>query len=393
MTTPSPSDQADRQSTEQIERLHAATRRLIDAETIGDIATVTVDSAADILEYPYSVVWYVTPDGAALEAAASSESVEGELDTPESPTEPIRHERGGWLWGIYESDKTEQVITADDIPAEMPIYAGIAVLLGEYGLLTIGTGDNGTPSETDVRLAGVFGKNVQAVLSRTEREQRLAEQRDDLEVLNDLVRHDIRNDLQLVTAYAELLEDRFEDEDRDRLRKIRESAQSAVELTQTARDLAETMLQTETETEPISLNRALESQIESVRSTSGNAIVTVEGSMPQVDVMADDMLGSVFRNVLKNAIQHNDKDIPEVTVSVTERDGDVLVSIADNGPGVADEAKETVFGKGEKGLESEGTGIGLYLVQTLVDRYGGSVWIEDNDPAGAVCKIALPTAS
>nr|WP_302080744.1 ATP-binding protein [Salinibaculum sp. KK48] len=48
------------------------------------------------------------------------------------------------------------------------------------------------------------------------------------------------------------------------------------------------------------------------------------------------------------------------------------------------------FGKGEKGLDSPGTGIGLYLVQTLLDQYGGDVWVADNDPEGAVFVVELP---
>ena len=67
----------------------------------------------------------------------------------------------------------------------------------------------------------------------------------------------------------------------------------------------------------------------------------------------------------------------------------VTVRIADNGPGVRDEIKEEIFGKGQKGLESAGTGIGLYLVRTLLDAYGGAVWVEDNQPEGAVFVVEL----
>jgi signal transduction histidine kinase len=102
------------------------------------------------------------------------------------------------------------------------------------------------------------------------------------------------------------------------------------------------------------------------------------------------MLQSVFRNLVKNAIEHNDKTVPEVTVSVSERDDTVLARVADNGPGIPDEQRSEIFGKGEKGLESDGTGIGLYLVSTLVDQYGGDVWIEDNEPEGTVFTVELP---
>jgi signal transduction histidine kinase len=100
----------------------------------------------------------------------------------------------------------------------------------------------------------------------------------------------------------------------------------------------------------------------------------------------------VFKNLLENAVQHNDEGTPEVTVSCIEHPEIVRVKIADNGPGVPDDKKRTVFGKGEKGFDSSGTGIGLYLVATLVEQFGGDVSIEDNDPKGSVFVVELPKA-
>jgi len=77
------------------------------------------------------------------------------------------------------------------------------------------------------------------------------------------------------------------------------------------------------------------------------------------------MLASVFRNLLNNAVQHNDTDAPEVTVTCEETDDRIRVRVADNGPGVPDAEKDEIFGKGEKGLDSAGSGIGLYLVSVL----------------------------
>lgn len=119
-------------------------------------------------------------------------------------------------------------------------------------------------------------------------------------------------------------------------------------------------------------------------------LITVENSIPDVKVFADEMLESVFRNLLKNVIQHNDKDVPEVSASATRTDTTVSIRMADNGPGVANSQKNTIFRQGEKGLESEGTGLGLYLVDTLVERYDGDVHIEDNEPEGAVFIVEIP---
>lgn len=221
-------------------------------------------------------------------------------------------------------------------------------------------------------------------------EKRLEEQRDDLQLLNQVMRHDIRNDLQLIGAYAELLEDHIDDEGREYLDVIREHTESATNLTTTAHDLAEVMLSPDIQEQAVSLRGTLNQQIEETRSGHPEAVVTVEGSIPEVDVTGNDMLGSVFRNLLQNSIQHNDKTLPKITVSATEIDDRVEIRVADNGPGIPEAQRDDIFGKGEKGLESSGAGIGLYLVRSLVDGYGGDVWVESNDPEGAVFVVTLP---
>ncbi|MEA5389209.1 HAMP domain-containing sensor histidine kinase [Haloarculaceae archaeon H-GB11] len=236
---------------------------------------------------------------------------------------------------------------------------------------------------------------VESLIDVTERkqyEQRLEEQRDNLDVLNQVLRHDIRNDLQLVTAYADIIADRVDGEEREYVDTIRESADHAVELTMTARDMADVMLSADEVRHPVNLRMVLENELDEFRSTYTAAVITTEGTVPPVTVLASDMLDSVFRNLLKNAIQHNDSDVPRVTVTATTDDDTVRVRIADNGPGVPDERKDEIFGKGDKGLESQGTGIGLYLVKTLVGIYGGDVWVEDNEPEGAVFVVELNRA-
>ncbi|MEF8785033.1 MAG: PAS domain S-box protein [Haloarculaceae archaeon] len=215
------------------------------------------------------------------------------------------------------------------------------------------------------------------VTDRSAHEQRIVEQRDKLEVLNQMMRHDIRNDLQLVSTYSDLLEGYVDEDAREYVEMVQQSAQNAIALTKTARDLAETMLESEHASEPKCIRDTLTTQVDSVASTHDGADIVVDGSVPAVSVNANDMLDSVFWNILTNAVEHNDTDAPEVTVSATTLSECVVVRIADNGPGVPDAQKDDIFGKGEQGLESNGTGIGLYLVQTLVEAYGGSVWVED----------------
>lgn len=225
-----------------------------------------------------------------------------------------------------------------------------------------------------------------------EYEQRLEDQRDNLEVINQVVRHDIRNELQLVLGYAEILREHVAEDDAEYIQQILNATRDALDITTTAREVTKVMLRSEADRTPVGVQHVLETQMDDVRANYERTIVSVAGAIPDVRVLADDMLESVFRNLLNNAIVHNDKELREVTVSATADDERIRIRVADNGPGIPDDHKEAVFGKEQKGLDSSGTGVGLYLVETLVTQYGGDVRIEDNDPDGAIFVVELPLA-
>jgi len=164
-----------------------------------------------------------------------------------------------------------------------------------------------------------------------------------------MVRHDIRNDLQLILASAEMLK-AGADGSYKQVETILESTRQAIELTDTARSMADVLLQTGTGRYSVDIGTVLRSEIDEVDATNLDAVITVEGTLPHTDVHANKMLGSVSRNLLTNAIQHNDTDQPEITISATADATDVVVHIADNGPGIPDEQQDDIFGNGYRSL-------------------------------------------
>jgi signal transduction histidine kinase len=372
----------------ELEALHAATRRLLDADDREAIASVTVDAAVDVLEFPYSVVWYPASADDALEAAAISESIEPHVDG--DPAAEMRHGPGSWLWSAYEADGTRRLtISRAQAASETPLHAVITVPLDDHGVLTVGAAEQAALGDADEKLASILGKNVQAALSRAERERRLDEQNRQLALLNRIVRHDIRNEMQVVLGYGNALREHVDGEAATRLSRLVEAGEHVVDLTDDLRTLMAAILDERVE-RPVALRSTLAETADRIRAEYESATIRIDGEIPAVDVLADDMLGSVFRNLLVNAVTHNDTAEPHVEVSATAGDGRATVAIADDGPGIPDERREAVFEK-EVTDASDAGGVGLYLVRTLVERYGGRVRIEDNEPRGTVVVLEFET--
>lgn len=220
-------------------------------------------------------------------------------------------------------------------------------------------------------------------------EQELQVRSEKLELINRIVRHDIKNDIQLLTSWTEILSEYVEQEGEQYVSRIHKTCEHIEELTIISRDFVDSIADEEaSELEPVGLRHILQNEIDKKRRAFEDAEISVEG-YSGVTVEANELLSSVFGNLLSNAIRHNDKSTPVIEVRIEERQETVIVWIADNGPGIPDDQKETIFRRNEMGTESPGSGLGLYLVDTLVDQFGGDIWVEDNKPEGSVFAVRL----
>jgi PAS domain S-box-containing protein len=249
-----------------------------------------------------------------------------------------------------------------------------------------------TTNRTDSDIGG-FVINTREITERKHYEEQLQKTTEQLEALNRVVRHDIRNDMAVIVGWGETLQGNVDGELQDALDHVLQKSHHVIELTEIARDFVRSLVgDDETEVTPVDLEECVRAELATIRESYPDARVRVSGAIPDVSVHANEMLSSVFRNFFENAVQHNDEATPEITVGFVDTGETVRVRVADNGPGIPDTRKEKIFGKGQKGLDSSGTGIGLYLVDTLVDQFGGDVWVEDNDPKGAVFAVELRRA-
>jgi len=220
-------------------------------------------------------------------------------------------------------------------------------------------------------------------------EQDIEQLAGELAVVNRIVRHDIRNDMAVILGWLEQLESEVDGTSQEIFERLFRKSQSVVELTDNVRDYVE-MIEGDTDAhlESILISDIIETEVAAIEQGFDEVEIVVS-DVPKEPVIANSMLASVFRNLFHNAIHHNDKSVPKITVTTENREDSFVIHVADNGPGIADDRKSEIFGKGQKGLESSGTGIGLYLIGELIEMFGGDVWMRDNDPEGTIFSVEL----
>lgn len=218
-----------------------------------------------------------------------------------------------------------------------------------------------------------------------------------LEKLRDeiisLVSHDLRAPLTVLSGYVQMLERGLPDEQRARVvASMRESTERMRALVEDLLDSARAkQALAPSVVEPVDLAALAAQAAQAIRIAFGREIAVVERS--HAEAAGDPKrLRQALDNLVVNAVKHTPSDA-EIRV-VVERAGDrALLAVEDSGPGVAPEARETIFERfAQLGEEAGGVGLGLYIVRTIADTHGGRAYVEDAPGGGARFVLELPLA-
>ncbi|MBZ6495554.1 PAS domain S-box protein [Natrinema longum] len=224
-------------------------------------------------------------------------------------------------------------------------------------------------------------------------EQRLRGQR--LSVLNRILRHNIRNGMNVIEGNATRLREADDDERTVALTAIETQAADLLEISENAaavRDLFQRERDPDVTSDVGTMLSGLASDFEE---EYPDAEITV--SEPEtVTVQADDRLETAIREAVHNAVIHNDRGTPEVTITVphSERVGTetlVDIVIADTGPGIPAAEQPMVDHEDETQLV-HGTGLDLWYIYWVAKSFGGEMQIADNEPRGSVVTLRVPAA-
>jgi PAS domain S-box-containing protein len=205
----------------------------------------------------------------------------------------------------------------------------------------------------------------------------------------DILTHDINNINTASLIYSRLLEAGSGESRDDILRKLIHSLEKSDEIIRNVSTLRKI-----TDAPPLKMQFRLSDIIRREIAAFPDAGISYDGS--DALVMADEMLSSVFNNLIGNSIKYGG-DTPRVAIRVKSNDCEVEVSIEDNGHGIPDSLKPLVFERFQRGdMTVSGKGLGLFICKNLIERYGGRIWAEDlvpGDPAqGAILRFTLSKA-
>lgn len=219
--------------------------------------------------------------------------------------------------------------------------------------------------------------------------QRLQRQR--IMVLNRVLRHNLRNDLNVVSCHANIARGQIDDDDGrgvESVERIQQKVDELIELSNTAREVEQAVEQSVVTTEFVPLDEMLQSILDEVDDRHPDAVVSIDGVDEGMHV--PDSLRPAFRELADNGIEHNDQPQPTVTITAeTQAEETVaVIRFADDGPGIPDHERTILEKQTETPLQHS-RGLGLWLVQWSVENAGGTLDVSENSPRGSVVTVSL----
>jgi K+-sensing histidine kinase KdpD len=189
---------------------------------------------------------------------------------------------------------------------------------------------------------------------------------------------------------ADYLRDAVDEDQHRHIDSITEWCERPDEMSDIIKYINETVTASESERlEAISLSGAVRGAVENT--IDRGADVAVDVDLTNEAVLANHFAKGVLGSVVENAVEHDTSDRPRAEIDSRGAGDWTQVHIADDGPGISDELETRMF---ERSISNDQTagGFGLYFVSVMMDLYGGKVWDEDNDPAGAVATMEVQRA-
>ncbi len=239
------------------------------------------------------------------------------------------------------------------------------------------------PYYEDGELAGTLAicRNVTDLEERTRQ----------LRVLDNILRHNIRNNLNVIRGRGEQLRDDLDGDLEAAAAAIVGRADDLLTTSEKSRAITAVLGDPR---EPISadLGQLVRAAAETTAADWPDADIDVRGPR-RLAVSATESIEPALEELLANAVIHNDADEPHVRVDIGVDGAWATLSVRDNGPGIAEFDRNVLESGGAIEALSHGSGLGLWLVYWAIKRSGGDIRVGDREPRGTEVTVRLPLAT
>jgi PAS domain S-box-containing protein len=206
-----------------------------------------------------------------------------------------------------------------------------------------------------------------------------------LQVIDRVLRHNLRNDMTTIGMFAEQIEESAPDSLVEDARRIRVTSEKINRTIEKERKITKFLTEDPKETS-VDMVRVVETVVDRLAKRYPDAVVSCE--LPDsCQVHATVHIEQAFVELLENAIVHSDRDSPTVDVRLTDHPDAPTLTVADDGPGVPEMDRKVLTQGTEIEQLYHGSGLGLWLVHLIVTHSGGTVSFSENEPRGSVVTV------
>ncbi len=373
---------------------------------------------------------------AALSNVAESETMQGvNSDGVKVLSTPSFFERAGWFI-VVEQPVDVALAPVYDTLKRTALFFAIGILLSiiasvllarrmsrpvmtiQRGAAQFGAGN------FDVRLNIKTGDELESLASEfnamagqiedytANLEKKVAEKNAELELANRHkseflanMSHELRTPLNAVIGFSDALKEEYfgplNTKQKEYVQDISGSGQLLLSLINDILDLAKIEAgKMELDAACFSLRAAIENAIILIRERASRQGIEIRAELsPDIDeIVADERkVKQVLINLLSNAIKFTHPN-GWVFIRSSRGKNEVVVSVEDNGPGIAPDDQGVIFNEFHQlatsgSAKREGTGLGLPLARRLVELHGGRIWVESAVGKGAKFSFSLPTTA
>lgn len=258
----------------------------------------------------------------------------------------------------------------------------------------------------DLDSGKMFAQQASVALFNSHLLSRLQEAKKEIEMLNDLMFHDINNFNFATLNYIQMAASlpQLPDDHKVYLEKSLHLIRQTADLIESVKKLTKIGAMDPSEFVSVDLVQVLRKIVSGIETAYPGKPVSVTMSLPEsAAIHANRLVEELFINLISNSVKYDPHDAVEIDLRcdrlVEGGRSFWRICIADHGNGVPDEKKAVIFQKYTRlkpDSDIAGSGLGLSICRALSDKFGGRVWAEDRVPGkselGAVFFVQLPAA-